>query len=543
MRFRMLLGAALALLIPACAYFNSLYNAKRQFAAAERAAARGERGAAHQAYQQTIDKAAKSLRKDPDGRWADDALYLIARARFGRGEYAEARGALLRLLEQTRDRDLRAGGQVYLGAAEVRLGQHARALAPLDSALQRLGESGQLVSFARLWRARARYALGQDDTAAADLRAAALDPGSIGREARLEWAGRAVGGAEPEAARAAFTALFADDGLGASADSVRGLASRAAVRWGAAEARTLLQPAATSSWSAGPRERLRLFAAELTARAGDTAAALEEANAVAARLTGPVADEARVLIARWELARAADVAEATRVRDLLLPALTHPEARTILQNVKVLAVLLERARAGQPLALFTAAELARDELGALELARQLFLTYADVAAQTTWAPKALLAALALQPAGESADAARARLAAAPENVYVAALAGGASAQFAEAEQRLGRALAALREAANAEAQRRDVVVVRAVAVLDSVRAAAKADSTRLACGLFVDSLALKGVRADSARVACVRADTLRLAAILKDTTMFRDTTARRDQPARRRDRAGGDTVP
>src|SRR5690606_8159917 len=60
-----------ALGLSACAYFNALYNAKRLFAEAEAAAAKGQASVADASYSQAIEKAAKSLRKDPDGRWAD----------------------------------------------------------------------------------------------------------------------------------------------------------------------------------------------------------------------------------------------------------------------------------------------------------------------------------------------------------------------------------------------------------------------------------------------------------------------------------------
>jgi hypothetical protein len=111
-------------------------------------------------------------------------------------------------------------------------------------------------------------------------------------------------------------------------------------------------------------------------------------------------------------------------------------------------------------------------------------------------------------------------------VYVAAVnGGGAEAPYAAAEERLARSLAALRADAAREAEARDAGVLRAVAVLDSVKTAARADSVKLACGSMVDSLALRGVRADSVRGACVRGDTSRITFWLqqKDTVMA-DTT-------------------
>ena len=49
--------------------------------------------AARTAYTASMAKAAKSYRKYPHSRWADDALFLIARARFQLGDYLPARAA------------------------------------------------------------------------------------------------------------------------------------------------------------------------------------------------------------------------------------------------------------------------------------------------------------------------------------------------------------------------------------------------------------------------------------------------------------------
>ena len=76
-----------------------------------------------------------------------------------------------------------------------------------------------------------------------------------------------------------------------------------------------------------------------------------------------------------------------------------------------------------------------------------------------------------------------------------------------AEERLGRAVTAVREDATARAQSADVRITRAVTVLDSLRLLARTDSFTVRCGTMLDSLALRGIRADSVRVACMRADT------------------------------------
>ena len=536
MRGWLLVGALLgtALSHPACTYFNTLYNAERLFAEAERAASQGDRTRARSIYQVAIEKAAKGLRKDPDGRWADDALYLIARAHYGRDDFPAARAALERLLATTTDREIRVGALTLLGATMLRLGEGPQAMVYLDSALHSVDAGSEQAALARLWRGRVRFAAGDETEAWADIEAAAARKGPIGREARLELATQAVLRGDQERARAAFAALFRDRDAHQWADSLRTLAERAHARWGARSARALLEPAAAAAWPAEPRDGLSLFRAELAARGGDTAQAVAEARLVADRASGVTADRARVLLARWRLAYAADIEELAEVRAILLPSLAHPEARAILQSMQLLHALLDAGqRTGQPLAFFAAAEVARDELGSRALARQLFLAYADLVPGATWAPKALLAAAALQPAPEEHAAIRDRLAGYTGNVYLAALQGGHdSLPFSEAEERLARTLAALRSEAARYAAQRDAFVTLTLATLDSVKAAAKADSVKVACGALLDSLGVTGIRGDSLRAACIRGDSLRFEFFLRaDTASLRDAATTQNDTA------------
>ena len=54
---RSALVVAVVLALPGCGYFNSLYNARREFADAERAAATGQESQAQQGYTGAIEKA------------------------------------------------------------------------------------------------------------------------------------------------------------------------------------------------------------------------------------------------------------------------------------------------------------------------------------------------------------------------------------------------------------------------------------------------------------------------------------------------------
>ncbi len=478
-RLRGILAAALvALSLPACAYFNSLYNARRLYGQAQRAESKGDRATARTDYGQAVEKARKSLKRAPHGRWSDDALYLIGRSQFALAQYDSARVSFTRLLPLAGDRRMRAEAHAYLGASEVRIDDAAAGLVQLDSALAVLEPGQQATAFAHLWRARARFAA--DDSAGAwrDLEAAAGAPGTLGRDARLEAVRRAVVGGGRARAAAALGALFRDPDADGAADSIAALARAAAERWGADTARSLLEPVGKALWTARPRSTLLLERAQLAEEAGDTASARREAHDLAQAADARTAARARVRLARWELARVSDLPGLASVRATLLPAVADAEAQALLHGLKTVEVLAGLAASGQPLALFEAAELARDVLAAPVLARRFFTSYADLVPRSPWAAKALLAAAAVAPAGAARDSLRRRLEGYDGNVYLAAVRGTAAepGAFSDAEERLSAALSALRTNAEHEAEGRDAGVAQAVAALDSVKKAAEADS-------------------------------------------------------------------
>ena len=176
---------------------------------------------------------------------------------------------------------------------------------------------------------------------------------------------------------------------------------------------------------------------------------------------GPAAVPARLLLARLHLAEAGDPAELVRVRPLLLPVSEDPEALDLLEAVRKVELLRERAdRPGGALALFAAAELARDVLGADGAARSLFLEYADRTAPAPWAGKALLAARALsRPGGETREV-EGRLAALGANPYVRAARTGwfPAADHRRLEEELRARLDRVLAEVTAEAGELDVIL-------------------------------------------------------------------------------------
>lgn len=521
-RPRWLPGAAptLLLLLVGCAYFNSLYNARRLFSEAEADRWSGRPSQARTKYDQAIQKAASSFRSDPEGRWADDALVLMGRAYLQRGEYEKARGALRHALEISRDEKMRARARVYLGAVDIVTGSPAQGVALLDSALVAVSDE-EVRSEGHLWRARGNLRLGRADPAWQDLDAA----GQAGERLRMEAEATRLGwgveaGDSLQAFRGSSALLSSPEGR-AWADSIAAVSERARRVWGPGAGATMLEGAETAPWPPADRNRLVLSQARLAASAGDTARALEGARRVA-RTVGPIADEARVLEARWRLPGISEIQELDAIRDLLLPAVGSRQAVAILGWIKKVGLMVEEAtNRAQPLSLFAAAEMARDSLRAPLLAKDLFLVYADRAEGASWEGKALLAAMQLSSDPAEEARLRTRLEGMSENVYVQAWKNEEKRQldYVVVERRLSSALDNVRTRIATQAEERDVLVSQTARMLDSIRTEEEI-RRRLAEG---DSLLRDSLRADSIRRDSIRQDSvMRADSLARDTAFFRD---------------------
>lgn len=442
-------------LMAGCVYLNTLYNARDRFEAGEVARLEGRPEAAAVAYDDAIRKAADAYRQEPDGRWSDDALYLMGRAYLRRNELVRARAALAEAVRISDDADIRRGASLHLGAALVLDGESSRALDLLNDAIRQL-PAGALRAEGHYWRARLFLAQGRVDQGWWDLDQASLnDPRMAGPAhlARLTWGverddtARAAAGA-----RGLLTSLRGADRV----DSLETAVRRAAARWGPGPAAALLAPGRMGPWPPGPKDRILLARARLLVRAGDTLAAESEAGWVAEGV-GPGALEARLLVAGLRLGRATSVDELEAVRSFLLPAAGQAEVATMAEDLRAVELLVEWGRSGSAPALFAAAELARDRLEAVRLARRLFLEGTGVA--SPWRVKSALAALALDPEGEEATALRGWIVSRTGDPYRRAAVGGDSGRPEELEAleaRLRAELEAVVARARIEARRRDL---------------------------------------------------------------------------------------
>lgn len=502
-------AALCACLAAGCAYFNALYNARRAFEDAQAARLRDQPLEAASAYKEAIDKAARSYRSDESGRWADDALYIMGRAYFHSGDWARSQAALERLLATSSDSSLHAGARVYLGGVALATGRRDLGMRLLDDALEEVPDA-MLRAEAHLWRARAAFDAGRTQEGWAGLDRSEAISRELEVPVALERLARGLDNDRFENARAGATTVLEQPSGEVWADTVLAGAERASLLWGAGFAAAMLAAAEDSEWAPAARSRIRFERARLLARAGDSVAAAEMARELA-RGDDRTAREARIALARWRLNSVDRLEELEEVRAILLPAIALSEAVRLIDYMEHVGLFVERAAmAGDHLALFAGAELARDSLGSPHLAFRLFTLYADRDRGSTWEAKALMAALELtDDAGERQPLA-ARLTQLDDNIYVQASAGAEArpADYAMVEGRLGTSLAILHQRVAAEAANRDVAVRETARTLDSIRAAEEL-VRRIAAG---DTLLLDSLRLDSLRLDSLRADSIRRSA-------------------------------
>ncbi len=437
-------GAALlgvATLLSGCVYYNAIYNAERLFDEAERAHWAGRDSVADERYEEVIDKAGDGYRREPDGDWADDALYLIGRAHFRRGRLRAARAALQQAVADAHDKTTRLQALAYLGAVHVLSGDPRGAIPLLNEALEGI-RKGPVAAEAHLWRARALLHEGRRDEGWWDLDRVEDADGRLRVASaleRLRW-GTSVG--DHLRVHEAVNRLLSYPEASTQTDSIVTLMAAVAARWGPKDAAELLAHTDGAAWERTDRGEMRLERARLLRVGGDSAAAEVEARAVAAGI-GASAVRARILLAHWQLARAQSLSETRDVVALLLPAERDSAVAALLSKIQAVDELSQMGLE-DPLAWFAAGELARDSLAAPRLATGLFLAYADAVPDEPWTSKALLAALAIAPSEGTRAWLRGRLEGRAGSPYVRAARGEPAPGFEALEEELGERLTVVR---------------------------------------------------------------------------------------------------
>ena len=445
-----------------CVYYNGLYNARSLYDQGERARLAGRDSVARGAYREAVEKAERSYAADPAGAWADDALYLMGRAQLRQGDLVRARASLEEAVHLTEDPDVRLGAALYLGVIALATGDRARATALLNDVLRRV-EDDELRAEGHLWRARILLESGQLDAGWWDLERAAEVDGRFRVAAALERLAWGIVHGDGGRASSGAQTLLASPGADARVDTLVALVGRAEADWGPGAAADLLEGAEDAEWAPATRDGLVLLRARLRVRQGDPVVAREDAARVAAG-AGPGAVEARLFLADLEASRASAVEELELVRPVLLPVVEDARVLRRLEAIRTVRLLARRGRE-QPsrrVALFAAAEMARDVLGADGVATTLFLEYAERAPAAPWVGKALLAALGTAGDEEGRRAILRRIAGRTDDPYVVVWRSGTlpPGRFEALEEGLRSALASVLSEVTAEARVRDQILLQ-----------------------------------------------------------------------------------
>lgn len=393
---RVLLLAAL-LALNGCAYYNGMYNANRLAGRAEKAERDGRTFDANSFWGQVIVKADSVLARHPDSKWADDARLLRGKglARLGRCEAAipELTQARLELSEP----DLVEVAALELGRCELATGDPAAAEAALEP-LQDSADPARRAG-ARALLGRARVAAGHYADALELLQENTDSSVAGNRLVALAGAGHL------DEARALADTLIA--------------AERTSVPWGLflrelgkadpASASAYLDRIGTLDVEPGP---LATWLVDDANRRLKTDFDSGIARLIEAERRGPDTDagnRARELRVRLVLSRVPALDSLRGVIDTLrgpgdeVSIITASDG--LLQAAEVVQRAADSAAARPPngdLMLFLVAELARDSLAAPRLAADLMRRVAADWPASPYAPKALLALMALDRQAASA---------------------------------------------------------------------------------------------------------------------------------------------
>lgn len=383
-----------------CAYFNGIYNARQAEQKGDALLRAGRSADAGSLYTVAATKAESVLAHHPGSRWTGDALLIAGWSWAMAAQCDRAEPRLSAFLIRSPEEEPRlARATLALAVCRVRQGRYAEGralLAPLTKFPDR-----RVAGDAALWAALASVSLGEPDSARAYLRGAH----DARNEARAEWAlARAfldrgdVTAAESLLVRRAADGDFRPDLL----EALRTL-------WEAGRAPAVSRIVTRYDASRAPAEdraHLHLLAGEL-ALASDRDSLARVHLAAAQRLSRDSA-VVREAHARLTLAELRGVSSLVDVETIIARgregAAGTPLQRRLDNNLLLLRMLYDHDDYTGA-SLFLAAEVARDSLRALALARTLF-TEVTTLPGSPLAAKALLAARQLEP--DSAAASRAR---------------------------------------------------------------------------------------------------------------------------------------
>lgn len=128
---------ALSVLFYSCAYFNTLYNARRAYKEAEESRATGsESRQLKDKYQDVVKKCANLLSDYPNSRWVDDALFLMGKALVRQGDLNNGIRKFIELMTNFPESDYIPASSYWLALAYSEKKEYNQALAYIDRFLE-----------------------------------------------------------------------------------------------------------------------------------------------------------------------------------------------------------------------------------------------------------------------------------------------------------------------------------------------------------------------------------------------------------------------
>ena len=147
---------ALTLTASGCVYFNTFYNARKNFNSAEEkrreSAKVGAPNIEAAKYKIAIEKATIILEKHANSKFYDDALYVVGVSYYWTGDYFRSQRKLRELLANHAESKFAAEAKVYLAKCKLGLGERAEAVTIFQNILTENKD--------RSWRADAAFAIG-----------------------------------------------------------------------------------------------------------------------------------------------------------------------------------------------------------------------------------------------------------------------------------------------------------------------------------------------------------------------------------------------
>jgi hypothetical protein len=389
-----------------CVYYNGMYNANRLARSAQKAERDGRTFEANNLWGQVATRAESVLVRHPRSKYVNQAMVLQGVALARLGQCPNAIGPLGRTALIDQHSDLAEEAALALGRCELQMGDPGAAEAALARA--QASKNSRRQQEARFHRARALRLIGRQEEALQAL--AGLEGTRVQQERLLAQAG---------AGRPVQTLALADSVLARNDSTVVWDSVLVALgRTDPLSASKLVDRLRDQPKTSPATLAQRLFEDGTRLASVDSARATQrllEATRVGAGTES--GQRAELHLIRLNLARVRQPAELAPVDSALRRLAPRGSGLASEAEVRQLHSLVGWVRAQsdsiQPgssegdLRLFLTAEIARDSLGARQLATGLFRRIAEEWPESPYAPKALLAGQLLDSAW--ADTARALL--------------------------------------------------------------------------------------------------------------------------------------